>query len=226
MREAFVRLGFVSSLAEEDLVAWRKLAAPLHQAGGDVYFALAIEAERDQLTVTAQSLHRPAELFGRDVRRVKLPAKPAWQKTALEAALRRAITRALADLEVRAEELVGKRGRPLMVSARINGLDAKARQYVEQVLLPCVRGLFDTPPGVPAQVREQAGFVDYAFFYLPEKDEPREPLGRHVERVRLAIGSQATVDCSLAGSPLERHAISVSADELNQAVRIVFGRPR
>lgn len=193
-------------------------AEPLKKPGGDVAFTAAFSVAGDQATVKVVSLHRPAAVWGEGAAQVQDVAKPEWKQRALRAALKVALPRALEDLQLRIAGV-----RKVTLSAQLNGLDAKARDHVERSLFPCLKQLFDLTGPVTAPA-PNAGFLDEALEYVPEKNEPRQSLEWQVGRVRDAMLGGVRAKCGVGGTPLQGWATSVAADPLNRAVVVSFRR--
>ncbi len=223
--------GFSSTVNEAlDALGMKRLegspdAVVLEGRGGDERFAIEIEARTDEVRVTARSFHRPPQVYGQASAHLKSVRKKEWQMTALRAAVRDATLGAMADLAARIDEHL-RPERTMKLSVRVNGLDQEQRQFVERRLLPCVTRLYRTVPGTEPSLFESVGYVELAFRYVPQPDEPREPLRFHAERVRASVASHGAVECSTFGTPLERHKVNVAEDELNQAVIVSFVAPR
>ena len=201
-----------------ELIAGELKAEPLKRPGGDLAFSLSLVQTGQTVVVKAVSLQRPAAIYGEATAKVLAVGKPEWRQRALVSAVKVAIPKALEDLAARISGV-----RKLMLSAQLSGLDLKTREHVERSLLPCLKSLFDLvgPVTSPAS---QAGYLDEALEYLPEKDEPRVSLDWQVARVRSAMLGGLRSKCSVAGGPLQGWSTFVAADALNGAVVVSFKR--
>lgn len=188
----------------------------------DVFFVLVFRAgPGNELEIRASSLSRGENLWGISRTQIAPVPKPQWQVTALKSKVMRGVSAAMDDLSLRIEESVKTTMPELRVSILVNRLPSKARDYVEKILLGCIRGLYDTPVGKEPVSNYSSGYVEYAFAYLKMAGEPRMPLSKHAEKVRQALGA-GNKECSLDRTPLESFLPEVSEDELNQALRIQF----
>lgn len=210
--------GLKEALAGLGLTAGELKAQPLQRPGGDLAFSLALTRQGDQLVVRAVSLHRPAAIYGEGAAKVAAVPKPEWKPRAQVSAAKVAIGKALEDLAARISGV-----RKVTLSAKLSGLDLKSREHVESALLPCLKSLFDLVGPITAP-SAQAGYLDEALEYLPEKDEPRESLEWQVARVRAAMLGGTRSTCSVAGGPLQGWSTFVTADPLNGAVVVSFKR--
>ncbi len=193
-------------------------AAPLKRPGGDLAFSLSAALTGQTVVVKAVSLQRPATIWGEGTARVLPVEKPQWKDRALRSAYKVAVPKALEDLRARIE---GRR--KLTLSLKVSGLDAKTRDHAEKSVLPCLKALYELV-GPVTTPEVSGGYLNEAIEYLPEKDEPREPLLWQVGRVREAMLGGIRSKCSVAGTPLQGWSTRVAADELNGAVVVSFSR--
>ena len=196
-----------------------ELKAPLlKRAGGDLAFAVSSQLHGGDVVGKVTSLQRPATIWGEGTARLVAVPRPEWKPRALGSALRTAVPRALEDLKVRIDGV-----RKLMLSVKIAGLDAKAREHAEKSLLPCLKSLYSLV-GAVSTPELKGAYLDEALEYLPEKDEPREPLAWQVARVRDAMLGGVRAKCTVWGGPLQGWSTLVTGDDLNGAVVVSFKR--